>query len=68
MYDTPTSDSLREPGAAGGGAPSADPKDAIRAPYTPPTLTVYGTLDQLTATVGHRGRRDGRRSRRRTGF
>lgn len=41
--------------------------DAPR-PYAPPTLVSFGTVAELTATVGRKGRRDGRRSYRRTGF
>ncbi|HUX34655.1 MAG TPA: hypothetical protein VMV51_12370 [Gemmatimonadaceae bacterium] len=37
-------------------------------PYAPPTLVTFGTVAELTATVGRKGRRDGRRSYRRTGF
>lgn len=36
--------------------------------YTPPTLVTFGTVAEITATVGRRGKRDGKRSRRRTGF
>ncbi len=39
-----------------------------RIPYTPPMLAVYGSASVLTATVGTRGKRDGRRGNRRTGF
>ena len=51
---------------SGQGQPVANP--SARLPYTAPALVRFGALDDLTRTVGTRGRRDGRRSRRRTGF
>ncbi|HEX8725467.1 MAG TPA: hypothetical protein VF737_08775 [Gemmatimonadaceae bacterium] len=41
-----------------------------RLPYSPPRLLPYGRIDEITKTVGTRGRRDsrGRGGRRRTGF
>jgi len=38
-----------------------------RGPYTSPKLLIYGNLEQLTATVGTIGKKDGRGSRR-TGY
>ena len=39
-----------------------------KAEYHRPQLTVYGSVGDMTRTVGTRGRRDARRSRRRTGY
>jgi len=39
-----------------------------RRPYVPPTLVSFGTVAEITATVGRKGRKDGKRSYRRTGF
>lgn len=36
--------------------------------YAPPRLVTFGTVAEITATVGRRGKRDGKRSFRRTGF
>lgn len=33
--------------------------DAVKRPYTTPTLTVHGTLEQLTQRVSTRGHSDG---------
>lgn len=48
-------------------AAPAHAADAPR-PYAPPTLVSFGTVAEITATVGRKGKRDGKRSRRRTGF
>lgn len=64
----PSRDSIPSsaPPAGPTGPAANDAPEAL--PYTPPTLVRFGGLRELTATVGTRGRRDGRRSRRRTGF
>ena len=61
--DKPTVAIRREPDPR-----SSDQQSVGKPTYTAPRLTIYGNLDDLTATVGTRGRRDGRRSRRRTGY
>ena len=50
--------------AAAGRAPTPQ----ARLTYERPTLAVYGPVAAITATVGTRGRKDAKRSRRRTGF
>ncbi|HEY5219888.1 MAG TPA: hypothetical protein VIJ16_08760 [Gemmatimonadaceae bacterium] len=37
-------------------------------PYVSPSLTVFGSIAELTETVGRRGRKDAKRGSRRTGF
>lgn len=34
-------------------------KPALKKPYSPPTLTIYGTVEELTKKVGLSGQRDG---------
>ncbi len=46
----------------------SDQQSAPKPVYTAPRLRIYGSLGDLTATVGPKGRRDGRRSTRRTGY
>jgi len=36
-------------------------KRETKRPYSKPTLTVYGTVRELTQTVGHTGQLDGQR-------
>jgi hypothetical protein len=52
--------------SSGQGKPVGDAP--ARLPYEAPALIRFGALDDLTRTVGTRGRRDARRSRSRTGF
>ncbi len=44
------------------------PDPAGRQSYSPPTLTVYGDVHEITRTVGPYGRFDNARRSRRTGF
>ena len=39
-----------------------------REEYVAPCLTVYGSVRNMTLTAGNRGRKDAKRSRRKTGF
>ena len=50
----------------GDATPHAAPH--ARSPYDPPTLVAYGAVRELTGTVGSVGKRDGKRTFRRTGF
>ncbi len=60
---------LTPPQAAPAGAPVSVAVHAPEMlPYTPPILVRFGAVGELTSTVGPKGMRDGRRSRRRTGF
>ena len=34
-------------------------KDAVRTPYSPPQIAEYGSLKDVTLTVGRTGARDG---------
>lgn len=51
---------------SGNATPDAAPH--ARSPYDPPTLVAYGSVVELTGTVGSVGKRDGPRTFRRTGF
>ena len=53
---------------ADAGVPPAGERPALRRPYVPPRLVVFGPIGHLTSTVGRRGRRDAPRTTRRTGF
>lgn len=51
-----------------GQARSDSPRDEstqARRPYSPPALVVWGTLRDITQSVGSSGRRDGGRGRQR---
>ncbi|MDE3172984.1 MAG: lasso RiPP family leader peptide-containing protein [Gemmatimonadota bacterium] len=48
--------------------PLPAPPGPERLRYVAPTLARYGEVNELTRTVGTKGRRDGRRSARRTGY
>ncbi|HVA57776.1 MAG: hypothetical protein WBQ26_10510 [Gemmatimonadaceae bacterium] len=48
--------------------PVQQPAAGDKAIYAPPKLKTFGTIAEITATVGRHGRRDGRRSNRRTGY
>jgi hypothetical protein len=49
------------------GARDANPNAKPRA-YSAPVLVRYGPIARLTQTVGPRGKKDAKRSSRRTGF
>ena len=53
---------------ADAGDARAGDRPALRRPYTPPRLIVFGPIGRITNTVGRRGRRDAPRTTRRTGF
>jgi hypothetical protein len=45
-----------------------NPEPQPKAEYHSPTLTVYGTIREITQTSGNRGRRDRGANNARTGF